>query len=240
MEASFTKGKMGFRLSLLAFSAWICVLTGASLATIDYYAGDVYIWEYPLLVFGWVFAFAFAYDFVLDKRGFGGKRLIILVFCLIIASSGVTHAVYIVGTPKWSFAVSTDESSYIQNETIHIAVTLKNLGYIPHSFPSIVDPPIIVVIWNADLVASSPPQPGLQVWYSVFVNKNQTTFTISPGQSFTRTFAWNQTYTESSVQIGPGTYIIDAFVPDPSSYPLVEPYLSPFWAETIINITSTS
>lgn len=227
---------MGFKLSLFAFSAWICVLTGASLAAIVYYAGDVYFWVYPLVVFGWVFAFAFAFDFVLDKRGFSGKRLILLVFCLIIASSGVTHAVWIVGTPKWSFVVSTDKSAYMQDETVQITVTLKNLGYIPHCFPSYTSPPIIVEIWNADLTVGSPPEPALQVWYSVFVYKHQTTFTISPGQSFIRTFAWNQTDIQYPVPIGPGTYIVNAYVPD--SYGDAEPHISPFWNETLFNITS--
>jgi len=213
-------------------------MTSASLATIVYYAGDVYFWVYPLLVFGWIFAFTFAFDFVLNQRGFSGKRLIILVLCLMIASSGATHAAYIVGTPKWSFTVSTDKSTYMQNETIHITVTLKNLGYIPHSFSSNVDPPILVGVWTTDFYGSYPEK-GLQVWYNVFVIKNQTSFTISPGESFTRTFAWNQTYSYFSGQVGPRTYIVSAFVPDPSSS-TTEPYLSPFRNETLINITSTS
>jgi len=233
--ASFAKGKLGFRLSLFVFSGWICVLTGASLAwTVDNVG--FYIRAYPLLAFGWVFALAFAFDYVLDKRGLSGRKFVLLVFCLIVASSGVTQAAFTVGTPKWSFMVSTDKSTYMQNETIQITVTVKNLGYIPHSFLSNTDPLILVGAWTADFYGSSPEQ-GVQVWYSVFVFKNQTSVTISPGQSFTRMFEWNQTNIYSSVPVGRGTYIVEAYVADLYGEP--EPFPSPFWNQTLINITST-
>jgi hypothetical protein len=235
------EGKMGFRLSLFAFSALICVLTGLSLAWTVYSEWGFYVWAVPLLALGWVFAFAFAFDYLLNKRGFSVKRLLLLAFCLIVASSGVTHAVWIVATPRWSFTLSTDRSTYVQNETVQITVTLKNVGYLTQSFLSTLDHPIIVDVWTTDLVGGYLDR-GLQVWYSPVADENQTMLTISPGQSLIRTFAWNQTpiyNTQPPTIVAPGTYIVEAFVPDPEFYPHTQPYLSPFWAETTINITST-
>jgi hypothetical protein len=187
-----------------------------------------YVWIYPFLAFAWIFAFVFAFDHVLNNRGFSGRRFLLLIFCLIIASSVVTHAAWIVGTPKWSFMVSTDKSNYMQNETIQITVTLKNIGYIPHSFISITDPPLIVEVEG--------------IWYTPIVDRNQTTITLSPGQNLTRTFTWNQTitYVQPPVPVRPGAYYLYAFVPDPNSYPSTLPYLPPFWSRTIVNITSTT
>ena len=198
---------------------------------VDIYEEPQYIWVYPILAFAWVFAFAFAYDGVLNNRGFSGKRFILLVFCLVVASSGVTHAVWFFGTPKWSFTLSTDKSTYAENETVQITVTLKNLGYVPLSFPSTVDPPLIVTISDFR---------GGTDWYSSVAYHNRTTFTISPGQSLTRTFAWNQTpiTVQPPLIVGPGTYFVFAEVPDPS-HGNAEPYGS-FYASATFNITSTS
>lgn len=160
---------------------------------------------------------------------------------MIIASSGVTHAAWVIGTPKWSFTVSTDKSIYALTEDVHITVTLTNLGYIPHSFSSIADPPVIVEVLNTYYIAGNP-EPAIQMWYTAALNKNQTTLTIPPGQSLTRTFVRNQTviYPESSLRVTPGTYVVDTFVPDSRLYPSLSSYLPPFWAETYINVTATS
>jgi hypothetical protein len=230
---------MGFRLSLFVFSAYVCILTGASLA-VTVYQEVQYIWAYPILVFGWVFCFAFAFDYLLSNQKLSWRKLLVLVFGLIIASSGVTHAAWVIGTPKWSFTVSTDKSVYALTEGVHITVTLTNLGYISHSFSSIVDPSIIVEVWSTHYVEGDPePDVDMQMWYTAIVNQSQTTLTIAPGQSLTRTLVWNQTviYPESSLLVTPGTYVVDAFVPDPSS--TLSNYVAPFWAETYINVTST-
>jgi hypothetical protein len=231
---------MGFRLSLLVFSASVCILTGASLG-VAVYQEVQYIWAYPILAFAWIFAFAFAFDHLLSNQRLNRRKLLVLIFGLIIASSGVTHAVWVIGTPKWSFTVSTDKSIYALTEDIHITVTLTNLGYIPHSFPSIVDPPVIVDVRNTYYIAGNP-EPDIQMWYTAILNLSQTTLTIPPGQSLTRTFVWNQTviYPESSLGVTPGTYVVDAFVPDPRVYPSLSSYLPPFWATIYINITATS
>lgn len=237
---------MSFRLSLLVFSASVCILTGASLAMTVYqevnlYQEMQYVWAYPILAFAWIFTFVFALDHLLSDQRLSWRKFLVLIFGLIIASSGVTHAAWVIGTPKWSFTVSTDKSIYPLTEDVHITVTLTNLGYIPHSFSSIVGPPVIVEVWNTYYIADSPEE-GLEMWYTVPLNQSQTTLTIPPEQSLTRTFVWNQTviYPESSVRVTPGTYVVDAFVPDPRFYPSLSSYLPPFWAETYINVTATS
>ncbi|MGD0158689.1 MAG: hypothetical protein ABSB89_00150 [Candidatus Bathyarchaeia archaeon] len=232
---------MGFRLYLLAFSAYVCILTAASLA-VTVYERMQYFLMYPVLVFGWVFAFAIAFDYLVSNQKLSWRKLLVLVFGLIIASSGVTHAVYVIDTPKWSFTVSTGKSVYAPAEGVHITVTVTNLGYISHSFSTIVDPSIIVEVWSTYYEDGIPePIVDMQMWFTAFVNQSLTTLTFSPGQSLTRTVVWNQTliHPESSLLVKPGTYLVDAFIPDVSFYPDLNNYLAPFWAETFINVTST-
>jgi hypothetical protein len=226
---------MGIRLSLLVFSASVCILTGASLA-VTVYQEVQSIWVYPILVLAWIFCFAFAFDYLQSNQKFSRRKLLVLILGLIIASSGVTHVAWVIGTPKWSFTISTDKSIYALTEDVHVTVTLTNLGYIPHSFSSIVDPPIIVEVWSTYSDYDDNLEKDLQMWYTAIFNQSQTTLTIPPGQSLTKTFVWNQT--ESSLRIAPGTYLVDAFVPD-LSQDLSTP-LAPFWAETYINVTATS
>jgi hypothetical protein len=230
---------MGFRLNLLMFSAYVCILTGASLA-VTIYQEVQSIWVYPILVFAWIFCFAFAFDILLSDQKFSRKKLLVLTLGLVLASSGVTHAVWVVGTPKWSFTVSTDKSVYALTESVHITVTLTNLGYIPHSVSSMVDPSIVVEVWSTDTNYDDTLEKGLQMWYTPFLNQSQTTLTIPPGQSLIRTILWNQTvaHPESSLSVTPGTYLVEAFVPDlsfDSSTPL-----APFHGETYINVTATN
>jgi hypothetical protein len=228
---------MGFRLNLLMFSAYVCILTGASLA-VTIYQEVQSIWVYPILVSAWIFCFAFAFDYLQSNKKFSRSKSLVLILGLIIASSGVTYAVWVVGTPKWSFTISTDKSIYAPTEDVRITVTLTNLGYIPHSFSSMVDPPIIVEVWSTDSNFGYLEK-SLQTWYTPFLNQNQTMLTIPPGQSLTKTFAWNQTVIRPySLRVTPGIYLVDAFVPD-LGQDLSTP-LAPFWAETHINVTATS
>jgi hypothetical protein len=232
---------MGFRLDVILFSTFICILTAASLAitvysVVDVYTEMQYVWAYPLLVFGWIFAFAFAFD-MLGSEKLSRKKLLFLTLGLVLLSSGVTHVVWVVATPRWSFSVSTDKSTYELGEPVQITATLENHGYIPQTFTSAVDDAITVnVEWGPFL--------PIPVWNAPY-KENQTAFTISPRQRLVRTFVWNQTNTVNpwfwNTTYMPGTYLINAFVPKRGGATIFEDYYDdmPFWATTYINVTAT-
>jgi hypothetical protein len=116
-------------------------------SVVNVYKEMQYVWAYPALAFGWIFAAAFAFDLLGSER-FSGKKLLFLTLGLVLLSSGVTHVVWVVATPRWSFSVSTDKSTYALGEPVQITVTLENHGYIPQTFTSAMGNAITVDAWS--------------------------------------------------------------------------------------------
>jgi len=182
----------------------------------------------PLLLFmlayiaAWAFVFAFAVDFFISDGKFSGRKFVLFTFVVIILSTIVTHSVWFIVTPKWSFSVSTDKSTYRLGESVQITVSLENIGFITHSFESSISEPVVVSIDT--------------IWYSPY-HLTRTEFTIPPGQSLVRTFIWNQTSRFPQVEIEPDEYWIRAFIP--SGTWIFSSSESIFAAGTGITISST-
>ena len=132
------------------------------------------------------------------KLPFGGVLLIILVLVV-----GVTLSFFFVLlTPRWSFTITTDKAVYAIGETVQITVTLKNTGCLPQSITSAFTDPVIV----------SVEEGGAQAWFAPSsVQTNQTTFTIAPDQSLTRTFVWNGSW--GNQERHSGRYSVKAAIP---------------------------
>lgn len=138
---------------------------------------------------------------------------------IIIASLSVAavfialYGMNVIMTPSWLFEITTDKPVYNLGENVQITVTLKNKGYVSHSFTAAVDNPVVVSI---ESVSPSNPVARYQVWYTPF-QEGETTFTVSSNQALTRMYTWNQT----NIQVPqfwnntyePGTYLIEAFIP---------------------------
>lgn len=155
---------------------------------------------------------------------------------LIVTVALAAYGTWVVVTPKWAFKVTTDKSSYALGENVIITVTLENLGYIPHSITSSITNAIYVSITE---------WPYWPVWYSTY-EVNKTTFTVAPGHPLTRTIVWNQTNTENpslwtNRTCNPGTYSIDAWIPDLRDGNAVDPIMAYplFGGGILINITAT-
>jgi hypothetical protein len=163
-------------------------------------------WFTYVYIVAWALVFAFAINFLRDLK-LSGKKLVLLTFSVMIIAIIVSHSVWAVITPRWSFSVTTDKPTYELGENIQITVTLKNLGFIDQSFTSAVDVPFVVSVQQMyDIIP---------IWYSPY-NRNPTEFTVPPHQSLERIFTWNQTNTNIRLperEIEPGTYIIVAFTP---------------------------
>lgn len=180
---------------ILTVIAWVVVHVGNYVLT---------FW----LIFACIIAYPCIYAIFLPLLTGDGKlsekRILLLAFCVIIIATAVTSSVWTVITPKWSFAVATDKSSYRFGEDVKITVSLKNLGLFIHSFKSALSDPVLVS------VASKRHS---QVWYSPY-HRSITEFSIGPKESLERNFIWNQTNIHSpEKEIGPGIYYIKAFIP---------------------------
>lgn len=159
------------------------------------------------------------------------RKIIFLALSVIVIGLTLPYSVWAVVTPNWSFSVTTDKSTYELGEPVQIRVTLENLGFITHSFTSAVSDPVVVqILWER----------YHEVWYSNPFHI-VTEFTVTPHQSFERTFTWNQTNTSNpglwNQTFMPGTYIIKALIPNSQSELIEDDPL--FRTQTSINITST-
>ena len=220
--------KMKFKSHTLLFSIVTFILTALGLAFIYYKVLDPPFWFGFVYIVAWVLLLALADDFFIGSGRLSRKKLLLLTFGVMIISNAVTHSVFAVISPRWSFSVYTDKNTYRLGENVQITVSLENRGFIAHSFKSSISGPIAVSIEYGILS---------QVWYSPY-NLNRTEFTIAPHQTLERTFVWNQTnihYPEK--EIDPKTYTVRACIP---SFPY-DPFTGPsiFWASTSINVTST-
>jgi hypothetical protein len=154
---------------------------------------------------------------------------------IFIALIGIAlaYSIWVVTTPKWVFSVSTDKSTYALGEHVNVTVTIKNLGFITHSFKSQIIDPVVVII---DHVGRHT---YIQVWYGPSpIHFNVTEFSVMPGQSLERSFIWDQTNIhQEGEEAEPGEYYIKAHVPRAdSTYPGDAD--KRFRASTFINITS--
>jgi hypothetical protein len=225
------QAKLRVRLYTVLFCVAVFFLTSAGLAVL-YYGMFPSSWLLILVyMVAWALLFAFAVDFFGGKAQFGGKKVLVLALGLMLGSTLFTHLVWTIATPKWSFSVSTDKSTYGLGEPVIIVACLRNMGFITHSFTSIANDPILFSVMY---------QSSLQVCYSRLY-ENITVFSLSANQFLERTFTWNQTNTANpwawNQTCMPGTYSIQAFIPNADSTTLY--FIDPlFSAWTSINITS--
>jgi heme/copper-type cytochrome/quinol oxidase subunit 4 len=226
--------KMKSKSYTLLFGLMVFVLTAVGLAFL-YYEVLVppFLFIFAYLV-AWVLVFGFAFDLFITGSKWSKKKVLLFTFGVMIISTTVTHSVWTIVTPRWSFSVITDKNTYRLGEEVKIIVSLKNLGFITHSFKSRVIEPVLVMI-EYEYTAYTLP-----VWCNS-VHEIITEFSIKPNQSLERNFVWNQTKSaniEFGEEIEPGGYYIKAFVPSAdSTMPITVDNL--FWAWTKINITST-
>jgi hypothetical protein len=226
------QAKLQLRLYTVLFCVAVFFLTSAGLAVLYYGMLPSSLLLILVYIMAWALLFAFAVDFFGGKAKFSGKKVLVLALGVMLASTLFTHLVWTIATPKWSFSVSTDKSTYRLGEPVVIMASLRNMGFITHSFTSIASDPILFSIMY---------QYSLQVCYSR-LHENITVFSLSANQSLERTFTWNQTNTANpwawNQTYMPGTYSIQAFIPNADSTTLY--FIDPlFSAWTSINITST-
>lgn len=223
--------KRKFRFYILLFSVAIFILTALGLAFLYYKTLVPPFWFIFAYIVAWVLVFSFA-AFLIGDGKLSRKKFLLLTFGVMIMSTTVTHSVWTIVTPRWSFSVTTDKSTYELGENVQITVTLKNLGFIAHSFESSLSDPVWISI---EYQHPENPTVTLQVWYSQF-HKNTTEFSIKPKETLERNFIWNQTdIHRPEKEIKPGTYLVIARVPiDDPAFPLG---YNLFSAWTSINIT---
>jgi len=205
--------KMKFRLHTLLFSVAIFTLTAVGLAFLCYKTLVTPFWFTYAYIIAWALVFAFAIDFLRDLK-LSRKKLVLLTFSVMIIAMIVSHSVWAIVTPKWSFSVTTDKSTYSLGESVQITVTLKNVGFIDQSFTSSLSDPVAVSVE----IVHEDPTVRTQAWYSPY-HPNPTKFTIAPHQSLERNFTWNQTWTTNLWALNGqtrmlGKYIIQAFIPN--------------------------
>lgn len=171
------------------------------------------------LVFAYVIAIFCTYIFVVQplltgERRLAGRTIILLMFSMVTIGGVITHTAWMVITPKWSFSVTTDKSTYALGEDVRITASLQNLGFITHSFESALRNPVMV---SVEYQPTENPTSTIQVWYSPY-HWEITQLSIAPNQSLERHFIWNQTNTANpwfwNASYMPGTYQLVAFIPD--------------------------
>jgi uncharacterized repeat protein (TIGR01451 family) len=210
------QGKLKFRFYVLLFGVAIFILTAVGLAVFFYKTLPMPFWLFFVYVFAWGLVFAFAFDvFVVDFK-LGWEKFLFFILIVMVLTIPVTHSVWVIVTPKWSFSVTTDKSTYTLGENVTITVSLRNMGFITHSFESSVSDPVVVSIEYQHQGVFS------QVWYSPY-SEGVTEFSIAPNQSLERNFIWNQTNTVQMMwnrTCTPGTYNIYAVISDaPGQFP---------------------
>jgi len=221
---------MKFKLYVLLFCVTVFTLTTIGLVVV--YTGGLALTFWS--IFAYIIALAGTYIFLVQplltgERKLSGKKIVLLTLGVTIMGAIVTHSVWTIISPQWLFSVTTDKSTYSLGEDVTVTVSLKNLGFITHSFKSSLSDPIVIGIDSID---------HDQVWYSLF-HENVTQFLIEPGHDLERTFVWNQTIRNPSAvgeTVGQGVYYIEAFIPDVDSISIGGDNIFFAWAS--INITS--
>jgi len=126
------------------------------------------------------------------------RNRIILASSFIVVISAAIFATWVIISPNWSFEVTTDKSVYNLGENVQITVTLKNRGYIPHSFISSINTPVVV---SVEYVSESNPTLKYQVWYTPF-QQIETTFTVSSNRPLIRSYIMESDKHTSSTILG--------------------------------------
>jgi hypothetical protein len=231
---------MKFRIYILAFCVAVFFLTAIGLSPLYTRLYQVQIlW----LAFVYVIAIFCMYAFLVQplltgERKLSSKKMILLTFSMIMIGGFVTHSVWTIITPKWSFSVATDKSTYILGENVKIATSLWNLGFITHLFRSSLSDPIVV---SVEYQHTENPTETYQVWYSPYHQKTAE-FSIGPNQSLERNFIWNQTNTSNpwfwDEPYMVGTYQVFAWIQDAEAEIPVRGAHTLFIAYTSFNVTS--
>lgn len=224
---------MRSRLRILLFSVTILILT--VVASIVVHVGTQLLVFYSALAYMVIpfFIYALLVEPLMEKLS--RKKILLLTFSVMVIAIVSTQSVWVIITPKWSFSVSTDKSTYKLGETVNISMSLKNMGFIAHSFKSRVSNPVVMSIEH---LYGDNPTIRKQVYYSPY-RLEETDFSVESNQILQRTFLWNQTSVYSpEEEIELGTYYIIAFIPSAgSTMPVSVDNL--FWTWASINITST-
>jgi hypothetical protein len=160
------------------------------------------------------------------KLSFGAVLIVILVLVLGVMLSFF----WVLLTPKWSFTIATNKAFYSIGEDVQITVSLKNMGYLPQSITTAFTSPIIV----------SVEQYSAQAWFAPpHVEISQTTFTLAPDQSLTRTFVWNGS--GQNQERHSGIYSVKAAISSASAVAMSDvdtEHGRQFYAHIAINITA--
>lgn len=224
---------MRSRLRILLFSVTILILT--VVASIVVHVGTQLLVFYSALACMVIpfFIYALLVEPLMEKLS--RKKILLLTFSVMVIAIVSTQSVWVIITPKWSFSVSTDKSTYKLGETVNISMSLKNMGFIAHSFKSRVSNPVVMSIEH---LYGDNPTIRKQVYYGPY-RLEETDFSVESNQILQRTFLWNQTSVYSpEEEIELGTYYIIAFIPSAgSTMPVSVDNL--FWTWASINITST-
>lgn len=223
------KDRIRFRLYTLLFCVAVFILTAVGWVVLS--LGMRVMPILPFFLMAWVLLFAFAVDTLVGKGKLSRIKILLLTFGVLIISTAATQSFWIIVTPSWSFSVTTDKSIYRLGEDVKITVSLRNTGFITHSFESGVPEPAIVSVY---LVTS-------QVWYSAYHEGVSQVFSLEPNGLLERNIVWNQTNIYfPDKKIESGTYGVEAFIPgipDPRSWEAFGDSLFRAW--TRIDITAT-
>ena len=231
---------MKFRLYVLAFCVVVFSLTAIGLTALYTRLSQPQILWLP---FAYVIAISCTYTLLVQplltgERKLSSKKMILLAFSMIIIGGVVTHSVWTIITPKWSFSVAADKSTYILGENVKIATSLRNLGFITHLFRSSLSDPVVV---SVEYQPTQNPTETYQVWYSPYHWKTAE-FSIGSNESLERNFIWNQTNTANpwfwDVPYMAGTYEVFAWIQDAEAEIPVRGAHTLFIAYTSFNVTS--
>jgi len=165
---------------------------------------------------------------------------VILIIVLVLLIASILSFFWVVLTPRWSFTVTTDKTSYTSTDDIRFTVTLKNTGYISQTITSGITQPVAVWIevtaengwWNPAVWDNGRPPNHLE--------PANTVFTILAGNVLTRTFEFNQSLIAQGYKSGPYTIRIDAVIPKadtPDSSYFMEQEHQLFYAYTQVTAT---
>ena len=219
-------------LLVILFSATIFILT-----TVAFMVAQV--GTQPLVLYStlaYIVIPFFVYTFLVEPlmKKLSRRRILLLTFGVMSMALVSTQSIWVIMAPEWSFSVSTNKSTYMFGETVMISVSLKNMGFITHSFKSKVTNPVVISI---ERPYGDNPTVRKQVWYSPYQSEDAE-FSVEPNRILQRNFLWNQTDIHSPEEdIESGIYYIIAFIPDAQDDVGIGSKL--FHTYTIINITFT-
>lgn len=227
---------MKLRLTILLF--WLTIFGLTTLGMIAFYTRELALafWLTFVVIIAYPCTFAIFVPLLTGDGRLSAKKILLLTSSITILAIAVVNVAWVIVTPKWSFSVATDRSSYKMGEDVKIAVSLRNVGYITHSFKSSISNPVVVTI---EYQHTENPTSRIQVWYSPF-GREVTEFSVGSNFSLERQFIWNQTLTVNqwfSEEIKPGIYWIQAYIPHAASFTISSSPI--FYAAETITIAST-